>query len=150
MTYDSTQDTQDHINKVRVLFQECIWQLEARSWVHAVSKLQSPEKEAFDEVTPLLRGLTYGSDEYKASTAKLGDALKHHYAANSHHPEHYPNGIAGMDLFDVVEMFCDWKAASERHADGNFERSIQINHERFGMPDMLAALFENTRVNLGW
>lgn len=148
--YDSTQDTLDHISKVRARLQECIGQLEARSWVHDESKLQSPEKEAFDEVTPLLRGLTYNSPEYHANTARLGPALAHHYAANSHHPEHYPDGIAGMTLIDLVEMFCDWKAASERHADGNFERSIQINRERFAMPDQLAAIFENTRLELGW
>ena len=46
---------------------------------------------------------------------------------------------------DVVEMFCDWKAATERHADGNLERSIEINRERFKMSDQLVAIFQNTR-----
>jgi hypothetical protein len=143
--YDSTKDTQEHIDKVRHYLWEFTNELDKRSREHDASKLQSPEKEAFDEVTPQLRGLTYGSDEYKAATAKLGDALKHHYAVNSHHPEHHANGIDGMTLVDVVEMFCDWKAASERHADGDFGRSIQINRERFAMSDQLAAIFENTR-----
>ena len=144
--YDSTQDTLDHIAKVRQNLWEFTHELERRGQEHDASKLQSPEKEAFDEVTPQLRGLTYGSEEYKANIAKLGEALQHHYAVNSHHPEHYPNGIDGMTLCDLVEMFCDWKAATERHADGNLERSIEINRERFGMSDQLAAIFENTRV----
>ena len=144
--YDSTQDTLDHIAKVRQNLWEFTHELERRGQEHDASKLQSPEKEAFDEVTPKLRGLTYGSEEYKANIAKLGEALKHHYAVNSHHPEHYSNGIDGMTLLDVVEMFCDWKAATERHADGNLERSIEINRERFGMSDQLAAIFQNTRV----
>jgi len=42
-------------------------------------------------------------------------------------------------------MLCDWKAASERHVDGNFERSIEINRKRFGMSDELTAIFHNTR-----
>lgn len=148
--YDSTADTLDHINKVRARLQECIGRLEARALVHDASKLQSPEKEAFDEVTPLLRGLTYGSPEYHANTARLGEALAHHYAANSHHPEHYPDGIAGMTLLDLVEMFSDWKAATERHADGDLARSIEINCERFGLSEQLVGILRNTARELGW
>ena len=38
---------------------------------------------------------------------------------NRHHPEHFgEDGIRGMNLPDVVEMLCDWKAASERTKDG--------------------------------
>lgn len=148
--YDSTQDTKEHINKVRARLQECIGQLEARSWIHDASKLESPEKEAFDEVTPLLRGLTYGSPEYHAGTAKLGKALAHHYANNSHHPEHYADGIDGMTLIDLVEMLCDWKAASERHADGDIARSIEINRQRFAISDQLASILRNTVQGMGW
>jgi hypothetical protein len=45
---------------------------------------------------------------------------------NSHHPEHYGNrGISGMDLFDVVEMMCDWMAAARRNpADGSGSTSM--------------------------
>jgi len=143
--YDSTRDTLEHIGRVRGYLADCAIRLVRRAFAHDASKLESPEKEAFDEVTPLLRGLTYGSDEYKANIAKLGEALKHHYAVNSHHPEHYPDGIDGMTLLDLVEMFCDWKAATERHADGNLERSIEINRERFKMSDQLVAIFQNTR-----
>jgi len=148
--YDSTADTLDHINKVRARLQECIGRLEARALVHDASKLQSPEKEAFDEVTPLLRGLTYGSPEYHAGTAKLGKALAHHYANNSHHPEHYADGIDGMTLIDLVEMLCDWKAASERHADGDIARSIEINRQRFAISDQLASILRNTVQGMGW
>jgi hypothetical protein len=57
-------------------------------------------------------------------------------------------GIMGMTLLDVIEMFCDWKAATERHANGNFQTSIQQNKKRFAMSDQLAVLFENTRQEL--
>ncbi len=148
--YDSTRDTLEHIGRVRGYLADCAIRLVRRAFAHDASKLESPEKEAFDEVTPLLRGLTYGSPEYHANTAKLGEALAHHYAANSHHPEHYPSGMDGMTLLDVLEMLCDWKAASERHADGDIARSIEINRARFGMSDQLAHVLENTARELGW
>lgn len=56
------------------------------------------------------------------------------------------NGIAGMTLIDLVEMFCDWAAAVQRHADGDLARSIEINRERFGISDQLAQILENTRI----
>jgi hypothetical protein len=49
-----------------------------------------------------------------------------------------------MNLLDLIEMFCDWKAASERHNDGNLRKSIEINGQRFSMPPELIEIFENT------
>ena len=101
-------------------------------------------------MTPVLRTLTYGSDEYKAALVEMGEGLKHHYARNSHHPEHYPNGIAGMSLLDIVEMLCDWKAASERTKQGNIAASLTHNKQRFGIDDQLFSILENTVRELGW
>ena len=148
--YDSTQDTMEHIGKVREHIAACIDSLWFRAKVHDASKLLPPEKEAFDEMTPILSGLTYGSDEYKAGIARLGPALEHHYFVYAHHPEHYPDGVNGMSLLDVLEMLCDWKAASERHANGDIARSLRINRERFGIGEQLAAILENTAVELEW
>ncbi len=150
MTYDSRSDTEAHIARVRELLGQAAWNLAYRSGEHDRSKLEDPEKSVFDEVTPKLKAMTYGSDEYKASLAEMGEALTHHYAYNSHHPEHYPNGIEGMSLLDVLEMLLDWKAATERHADGDIHRSIIQNAERFGYPPMLQRIFENTARELGW
>jgi hypothetical protein len=76
-------------------------------------------------------------------------ALDHHYAQNRHHPEHHASGIAGMTLLDLIEMLCDWKAATERHEDGDMARSIQQNQERFGYSDELRLVLENTARELG-
>jgi hypothetical protein len=150
MTYDSRPDTQHHIDRVNSLLLDIALLLAKRGEVHDASKLVEPEKSAFDVLTPRLKGLAYGSDEYRASLRELKPALQHHYEHNSHHPEHYPNGIAGMSLLDLIEMFCDWKAAGERHATGNFSASLEHNRTRFALDDQLAAIFENTRVELGW
>ena len=148
--YDSTADTIEHISRVQCMFGHVTVNLTWRAARHDLSKLESPEKDIFDNVGPRLKGLTYGSDEYKASLAELGVALKHHYACNSHHPENKPNGIDGMSLLDVLEMLIDWKAAGERHADGSIERSLTVNKERFAISDQLASILRNTCIELGW
>ena len=142
--YDSNKDTLLHIKRVNELLLLFAKELMDRAICHDNSKLYDPEKPLFDKMTPLLKGLTYGSEEYKKSLAELKPALDHHYSHNSHHPEYYKDGINDCNLFDLVEMLCDWKAASERHADGNIFKSIQINKTRFAMADQLAKIFENT------
>lgn len=148
--YDSQKDTLLHIKRVAQLLTEASAELIRRANVHDNSKLNSPEKEFFDEYTPKLAVSTYGSDEYKVFLKELKVGLDHHYANNSHHPEHYPNGINGFDLFDLIEMFFDWKAATERHNDGNIFKSIQINKERFKYSEQLAEIFTNTAERLGY
>ena len=149
MKYDSAEDTLKHIEHIKHFMRILIGNLANRAEHHDYSKLLPPEKEMFDKFTPLLRKLTYGSDEYKAALREMGVALSHHYENNSHHPEHFDNGINGMSLFDLLEMFCDWKAASLRHADGDFIKSIGINKERFGMSDQLYEIFMSTARELG-
>lgn len=191
MSYDSQQDTLDHIGKVSDLLLQFGLRLTERAYTHDTSKLKEPEKSIFDKYTPLLRETTYGSDEYKAYLAEMGQALQHHYAVNSHHPEHFPvpetekikqikwdmlfiencpglneetrgsvllhlgerlaeleSRVNGMNLLDVVEMLCDWKAASERHANGDFMASLILNRARFGLSDQLFQIFVNTAKEL--
>lgn len=144
MSYDSKVDTLLHIKRVSQLLTEASCELIKRANCHDDSKLESPEKELFDKYTPKLKNCTYGSDEYKKYLEELKVALQHHYENNSHHPEHYLEGIDGMDLFDVIEMFFDWKAATERHVDGDIKKSIEINKKRFGMSEQLCNIFRNT------
>lgn len=144
MEYDSTADTLKHIKRVNELLIFASKELLDRAIRHDSSKLTIPEKECFDIITPRLKTLTYGSEEYKATMAEFKSAIDHHQKSNSHHPEFYENGINDFDLFDLMELFFDWKAASERHADGDILKSIQINKERFGYSDQLAGIMENT------
>lgn len=147
--YDSTEDTLQHIATVQRLMRFMTDRLFVRANVHDQSKLIQPEKAIFDEFTPKLRGSTYGSDEYQKHLSAMRVALDHHYSMNSHHPEHFPNGIRGMTLLDLMEMFCDWKAATLRHADGDIVKSIAINQKRFGYSDELAQIFLNTLKEFG-
>ncbi|KPV51457.1 hypothetical protein SE17_21075 [Kouleothrix aurantiaca] len=124
--------------------------LTVRAARHDASKLQEPEKSGYDQLTIALKDCEYGSDAYRAALASLRPVIAHHYEHNTHHPEHYPNGIAGMSLLDIVEMLCDWKAASERTKQGSIAQSLAHNRERFGVDPQLAAIFENTVRELGW
>lgn len=144
MTYDSRPATYEHIDKVRGLLLACAEELLHRAHDHDRSKLEDPELATFDEFTPKLAGMVYGSDEYKACLEAMGPALAHHYTHNSHHPEHYPNGVRGMTLLDVVEMLCDWKAASLRTKDGDLRASLDLNQDRFDYSEDLQAIFRNT------
>ena len=142
--YDSKVDTLEHIKKVSELMGQAACELIRRGNIHDASKLEEPEKGLFDLMTPILDRLEYNSPEYKESLSKLKVALNHHYANNSHHPQHYENGIDGMDLFDLIEMFFDWKAATERTKNGDLTKSIEINAKRFNMSDQLVNIFKNT------
>lgn len=141
---DQRLKTIEHINEVSKNLAIFANELHYRSLIHDQSKLESPEKEIFDEYTPKLRDTPYGSDEYKAYLSEMRVALDHHYAANRHHPEHFENGIRGMNLVDLVEMFCDWLAATKRHADGDILKSIELNQKRFGYSDDLKMILQNT------
>lgn len=143
-TYDSRSDTLTHIKRVNELLINAATELLQRAKVHDESKLHSPEKEWFDKATERLKNLEFGSEEYKQSLKELEPALNHHYEHNSHHPQHYKEGINEMDLFDLLEMLLDWKAAGERTAGGNIFKSIAVNTSRFRISDQLASILINT------
>ena len=159
MAYDSRPETRGHIERVRLFLGYAIEDLQARSDAHDQSKLIEPELAAFDIATPKLATLEYGSEEYRESLRELGPALDHHFSQNDHHPEHYENGCAGMSLMALIEMLCDWRAASERvkqRTDGDtylsksFEEGLAYNQERFGYSDEVAAILLNTARELGF
>jgi len=147
-------ETRSHQQEVARLILSFVNRLLERAWTHDYSKLQEPERSIFIEFTPKLKATTYGSDEYKGYLKQMKVALDHHYAHNKHHPEFNDiNGysfqslndpIRSMDLVDIVEMLCDWMAATKRHADGNIGKSINHNEERFHLDGQLAQLLRNT------
>lgn len=141
---ESEHETLAHIRRVQMLLGQVVGELIQRAIRHDQSKLSEPEASVFAAATQKLKNVTYGSDEYKACLAEMKPALVNHYAHNTHHPEHWPNGIRDMSLLDLIEMFVDWKAASERHKDGSILKSIEVNKARFGYGDELEAIFNRT------
>lgn len=150
-TYDSRADTLDHIGKVRARLDEAIGELQDRQRAHDASKLVAPEKSGYDRLAGLLRGGAYGSEAYHAILSEARETIQHHYANNSHHPEHYADGIAGMSLFDLIEMVADWKAASERTpGQESIAPSLARSVERWGIAPQLAQILANTIKEMGW
>lgn len=141
---ETIEEHNKHIAIVDNFIQKFISELRLRGINHDKSKNQHPELEAFAFIGSELKELEYGSDEYKKSLERLGPALEHHYANNRHHPEHFKNGIDDFDLVDLIEMFCDWKAASIRHNTGNIRKSIEINAGRFNISEQLVKILENS------
>lgn len=153
--YDSKKDTKKHIRTVQKYIADIVSSLTIRAKRHDSTKLKDPEKPLFDIMTPKLKNCTYGSDEYKKFLDELEPALNHHYYHNRHHPEYFlvnppantpcsSSPLERMSLIDLIEMICDWKAASERHSDGDIMKSIEINQDRFGYTDELKMIFINT------
>lgn len=140
----TNNETRKHIANVVKFVNIIVRHLQKRACEHDASKMDTPELELFTEYTDKLSSCTYGSEEYKKFLEALKPALDHHYAKNRHHPEHYKSGIDDMTLVDLVEMFCDWRAACERHNDGNILKSIDINTKRFNISPQLASIFKKT------
>ncbi len=150
MAYDSRPDTQKHAARVCELMSPVIAELTRRAGEHDASKMEPPELEAYDALTPRLKDLEYGSEEYRAGLREMKPAIRHHYAANRHHPEHFPDGIAGMTLTDLIEMLADWRAATERGKDGSMRKSLEIQRGRFAIGDQLWQVLANTADHYGW
>mgnify|MGYP003544826564 CR=1 FL=1 len=140
----SDSETLKHINQVRENLWKMILALDERAKNHDKSKLESPEREIFAEHCQELAKVEYGTQEYKDLLQKVKPAIDHHYSKCRHHPEHFNNGLNGFDLIDLVEMICDWAAATARNKNGNIHKSIEINSEKYGIPEMLANILSNT------
>jgi hypothetical protein len=142
----------NHVATVRIFMEAFITRLKGRAMVHDGSKTSEPESYFFinDKNIIALNTTEYGSPEYKAALERGKEAVHHHQTHNRHHPEYYKNGINGMCLVDLIEMICDWKAATERNHNGDIWISIEMNKERFGIDDQLFSILKNTLDAMGW
>jgi hypothetical protein len=72
------------------------------------------------------------------------ECCRHGMIYEAHLVAETDKGLHGMSLLDILEMLCDWKAATLRHHDGDIRRSIEINQGRFGYSDELKQILLNT------
>lgn len=140
--YDCTNDVKAHIALVQKWMKDFVGILQGRASVHDQSKLSNPEeKKMFDEWTPELQKRQAGTPEYAEALRFMGRGLQLHYMANEHHPEHYPNGINGMTLYNLIEMICDWMAVCEAK---QIPVDMDYLQERFSIAPQLRSIIENT------
>lgn len=140
----SNLETIKHIHAVRENLYRMIEALDERAILHDQSKLESPEQEIFGEHFEELEKTEYGTEKYQELLEKVKPAVEHHHSRNRHHPEFHKNGINDMDLVDLVELICDWKAATLRNKNGNIRKSLEKNKERYGIGDQLLEILTNT------
>lgn len=136
------------LHKAHVLFYTLSFALRIiyRGIVHDNSKLFSSEAYWYGKHLPLFKTVRYGSEEYNTVLNKFQHSIDHHYSLNPHHPEHHQNGYRGMGLVDLVEMYCDWKAASKKKVGtGDFHKSLEINKSRFNMSEDVVDIFKNSK-----
>jgi len=120
---------------------------------HDASKLEEPERSTYIEPVYSLNheDVEYGSDRYKELTNAMGEGWDHHVRVNDHHIEFFipfsvqtlNDPIRSMDLFALIEMLCDWIAASQRRGN-NPSLPIKNIREKYGLDEQLDAILRNT------
>lgn len=137
-------ETHKHVRAVGRNIHLFVMDLMHRAEHHDDSKFEEPELSGFAEVQHRLRACEYGSAEYNQNLKDLAPILEHHYSRNRHHTEFHKNGINDMNLVDLIELLCDWKAATERNKNGNIRKSLDINAEKYDISPQLKRILENT------
>ena len=137
-----------HMETVRNYLNLICKELLKRGEHHDQSKLGLLEKDFLNPKYDM-QYTTYGSNDYNENLKKLNKSLMHHYSTNRHHPEHFKNGIVGMNLIDIVEMFVDWYASVKRHNEGDVYKSIEYNKTRFHYSEEIVTIFKHTADLLG-
>ena len=138
-----------HIAAVRTYMMQAVRNLQTRLLRHDGSKLVEPERSAYEGLDERLEGIEYGTEEYKRVIKEhLGAALAHHYAHNSHHPEHYPTGIAGMSLLDLLEMLADLRTVCDDK--GKEMIDLDVTKRIHNMSDEVYGILLNTVKELDW
>ncbi len=116
---------------------------------HDESKLDDIELYGYVGIAEATKGLTAGSQEYLDALEPYKTVIRRHYILNDHHPEHFANRVNGMNLIQVLEMVCDWIAAStdrEMHP----MQSIDTQCTRFNIDAQLKQIIINTMDKLGF
>lgn len=147
MSNDFLQDLVDHKQRVAKYLLFIANALAERAAIHDNSKFTEEEFKTYEAAFSEFKTCAYGTEEYREVVEKIKPAIKHHYQANDHHPEHFQNGINDMDLVQIVEMVCDWMAASERSQTDIF-KGLEINQERFGIDSQLMGVISHTIAEL--
>lgn len=87
---------------------EAIMILRNRISSHDESKYSDEEFEAYRK-----NFYPINDEEREENRDAFELAWKHHYASNSHHPEHWIDAYGdpiNMSVADVIEMICDWES----------------------------------------
>jgi len=115
-----------------------------RSAIHDNSKFDTDEFNACSENVNEFGKHEFDSPGERELRLRLSDAFSSHRKKNRHHPEHFDNGIDGMNLIDLLEMVADWRSASNRNAGDSIRKSLPIVQEKYKISPQLMNVLTNT------
>ena len=138
------QELLKHKQRISEYLNFALLELNKRNAEHDLSKLTEIEMNGFKTIFPKKKHTSYYSNEYKEALQSLQPSIEHHYKNNSHHPEHFSNGINGMNLLDLIEMICDWVSAMETDNEEEINKNLQVNKRRFEIDEQLFSVLKNT------
>lgn len=139
------------------------WVTQQENVDHALQTGLTPEPTKYVVYCPKLNLLTFGVYE-------MVKKLKiHGYKANTTSIYNFINGetegsyldltfegykieetnkdfsyVDKMTLVDLIELLCDWVAATKNNRNGNIHKSIEFNTKRFNLSPQLAQILTNT------
>lgn len=140
---DTETYIRNHIRCVQNKLFKLITALSIRLQEHDKSKLREPEFSLWKKMDEEPR-YQYGSKEYKEKNERYRELFEMHYKTNSHHPEHFQNGISDMTLIDLAEMLCDWISYKDNIRVSEAIEMVEKQSERFGYSDEIKNILINT------
>jgi hypothetical protein len=148
--FDFLCDTILHVTEVQENIEQITGNLRRRGFAHDRTKFQEPEFSAFVSTRDDFKKANYGTPEYKACVDRIKPAVDHHYQNNRHHTGYHEDGINDMSLIDIIEMICDWHAASRRSPDQSEIEGLEKALSKYGISEQLQQIIVNTYGELGW
>ena len=132
-----------HKTSVKKKLTFLVEELEKRAENHDNSKLQQPELNYLIEMDKEGRK-KYGSQEYFDKMKRWEKFFKHHYENNRHHPDHFSNGVEGMNLIDLCEYIVDIISYYDNMHVEDAIKTINEQKTRFKFDDQLTQILKNT------
>lgn len=133
----------EHRIRVKKRILDFIHELFYRMHSHDMSKLEEPEYSLWKKMDQEPR-YPYGTPEYIDKIKRNKDVFELHYMHNTHHPEHYYNGVSDMDLVDLIEMLIDWISYKDEISIKDAVELIEMQSERYNMSEDLKSIMKNT------
>lgn len=127
-----------HRNLVSNVLKCVVSDLLRRAMMHDSSKFSDEEQLLLNN-----HRVDITDPNYSEVLRQLAEVLKHHYANNDHHPEHFKDGIVGMNLIQLVEMVADWQSCCKMNGT-NIEEMLKIQKIRFNISEDLLNIIRNT------
>ena len=133
----------NHIKDIQEILNKLSFKLINRGKEHDDSKFKDPEFSEFSQTVEMDSLIEYGSEEHKNKQKKLEGVINLHHYNNTHHPEHWENGIEDMTLLDLLEMITDWSVASKKYKNGDVYKSLDINCKKYSISPQLKKILLN-------